>query len=85
VPGPATWRWSRSRGCRMTATRDHHPGRRDHHERSRHSHGRPCESDDPRRSWKSDEGPPGRRVEGGWGPWSTEGGWPGPLKVADRW
>jgi hypothetical protein len=27
---PATWTWSRSRGCRMTATPGRHPGRRDH-------------------------------------------------------
>jgi hypothetical protein len=24
-PGPATWRWSRSRGCRMTAMPSRHP------------------------------------------------------------
>jgi hypothetical protein len=85
VPGPATWRWSRSRGCRRTATRGRRPGRRDHHERIRHHHGRPCGSDDLRWSWKSDEGPPGRWVEGGEEPRSTKDGWPGPLKAADRW
>jgi hypothetical protein len=26
-PGPATWRWSRSRGYRVTATPGRHPGR----------------------------------------------------------
>jgi hypothetical protein len=65
VPGLATWRWSRSRGCRRTATRGRHPGQRDHHERGRHPHGRPCGSDDLRRSWKPDEEPPERWVEGG--------------------
>jgi hypothetical protein len=85
VPGPATWRWSRSRGCSRWAPGARRPGRRDHHERIRHHHGRPCGSDDLRWSWKSDEGPPGRWVEGGEEPRSTKDGWPGPLKAADRW
>jgi hypothetical protein len=85
VPSLATWRWSRSRGCRRTATCGRHPGRRDHHERVRHPHGRPCGSDDLRRSWKSDEGSSGRRVEGGQEPRSMEDEWPGPPKAADRW
>jgi hypothetical protein len=40
-PDLATWRWSRSRGCRMTATPVRHPGRRDKLGWSRHPRGRP--------------------------------------------
>jgi hypothetical protein len=64
-PGPATWRWSRSRGYRVTATPGRHPGRGDHHERSHHPHGRPCGNDDCRRWRTPDEGPQGRQLWGG--------------------
>jgi hypothetical protein len=64
VPGPATWRWSQSRGCRRTAMRGRRPGRRDHHERGSHPHGHPCGSDDLHQSWKPDEEPPKWWVEG---------------------
>jgi hypothetical protein len=77
-PSPATWRWPRSRGYRMTATPGRHPGRGDHHERSRHPHGRPCGNDDLRRRRTLDEGPQGRcgagraPVDGGRGAWPPE-------------
>jgi hypothetical protein len=65
VPDPATWRWSRSKGYRMTVTPGRHPGRGDHHERSRHPHDHPCGNDDCRQRRTPDEGPQGRQVWGG--------------------
>jgi hypothetical protein len=64
-PGPATWRWSRSRGYRVMATPSLHPDREDHHERSCHPHGRLCGNDDCRRRRMPNEGPQGRQVWGG--------------------
>jgi hypothetical protein len=69
---PATWRWSRSKGCRMTTTPGCHPGWRDHHGWSRHRRGCPCGGDDLRRRWKLDEEPHEPWEKGGQGPRSTE-------------
>jgi hypothetical protein len=62
---PVTWRWCRSRGCRMTASSGCRPDRWYHRARNCHPHDRPCEGDGRRRWWRRGEG--SRRGGGGSG------------------
>jgi hypothetical protein len=79
-PGSATWRWSRTRGCRTMATSGRH-NQRAHPGWSRCSHDHPCGDDDPRQWWEPDEEPSsggsGRACRGpvdeGQGAWPPEG------------
>jgi hypothetical protein len=69
---PTTWRWCRSKGCRMTARCGRRPGRWYLRARNCHPHDRPCEGDGRRQWWGCGEGS-GRGRD--WGPrWTKCGG-----------
>lgn len=52
--GSTTWRWSRSRGCRRTTTRDRRRDRWGHHGLGYHPRDHPCSAGNRRRSCEPD-------------------------------